>query len=98
LASQVGDCWLQTVNGDVGSNDVVIRDETSVVDSDVCDRVDEVDAKTSSRLLSRIGEPTSCVSPSGLSISASPTSMVVGRVRVELCDDIAQLVDKLSDR
>ena len=36
--------------------------------------VDEVDAKMSRRLLSRVGELTSCISPSESSMSASPTS------------------------
>ena len=36
--------------------------------------VDEVDAKMSRRLLSRVGELTNCISPSESSMSASPTS------------------------
>ena len=74
MSPRIGDCRLWTADGDVGSDDAVIGDEAASLIATLVTRVDEVDAMISSRLLSRVGEPTSCFSPSESSMSVIPTS------------------------
>ena len=38
LSPRIGDCRLRAADGDVGSDDTMVRDDTSVVDGDVCDQ------------------------------------------------------------